>query len=76
MILDGGLIMREFIEYANIIITDTNADLEELEKHLSMNGYDFGIDKKRDFLFVNMEEINYVEKILEDRNIEYETAVY
>lgn len=68
--------MREFIEYANIIIIDNTADLEELENHLSMNGYDFGIDKKRGLLFVNMEEINYVETILEDRDIEYETAVY
>lgn len=67
--------MREFVEYANIIING-NADLEELEKHLSMNGYDFGIDKKRDFLFVNIEEVDYVETILEDRNIKYETVVY
>ena len=68
--------MREFVEYVNIIILDATADMEELENHLSMNGYDFGIDKKRDFLFVNIEEINYVETILEDRDIEYETVVY
>ena len=68
--------MREFIEYANILIIDANADLQELENHLSMNGYDFGIDKKRGFLFVNMEEINYIETILEDRDIKYETVVY
>lgn len=68
--------MREFVEYVNIIIIDPNADMEELEKHLSMNGYDFGIDKKRDSLFVNIEEINYVETILEDRNIKYETVIH
>ena len=68
--------MREFVEYVNIIILDALADIEELEKHLSMNGYDFGIDKKRDYLFVNIEEINYVETILDDRNIKYETVVY
>lgn len=68
--------MREFIEYANIIIIDANADLQELENHLSMNGYDFGIDKKRKLLFVNVEEINYIETILEDRDIKYETATY
>lgn len=67
--------MREFVEYVNIII-DGNADVEELEKHLSMNGYDFGIDKKRNLLFVNMEEVDYVETILEDRDIDFEVRVH
>lgn len=67
--------MREFVEYVNIII-DGNADVEELENHLSMNGYDFGIDKKRNLLFVNMEEVDYVETILEDRDIDFEVRVH
>lgn len=68
--------MREFIEYANIIIIDTNADIEELENHLSMNGYNFGIDKKRNLLFVFIDEFDYVETILKDRNIVYNVKVY
>lgn len=67
--------MREFIEYANIIIS-ADADIEELENHLYMNGYDFGIDKKRNLLFVNFEEVDYVETILEDRDIEFKTLIY
>ena len=66
--------MQDFVEYVNISIC-ANADLEELENHLSMNGYDFGIDTKRNFLFVNVEEIEYVETILMDRNIEYTAKV-
>ena len=67
--------MREFIEYACIVI-HAGADLEELENHLSMNGYDFGIDKSRNRLFVFVEEIDYVETILEDRNIIYDVEEY
>lgn len=58
-----------YMKYANIIICDDNADLEELDNHLTMNGYDFGIDMKRGLLFVPFEEIEYVETILQDRGI-------
>ena len=67
--------MREFVEYASIYIHD-GADMEELENHLSMNGYDFGIDKKRNLLFVLIDEIDYVETILEDRDIIYGAREY
>lgn len=63
-------IMRDFVEYVMIIL-GTGTDLEELENHLSMNGYDFGMDKKRNLLFVNVEEIDYVESIMLDRDIDY-----
>lgn len=63
--------MREFVEYACIVL-GVGADMEELENHLYMNGYDFGIDQNRNLLFVYEEEIEYVETILADRNIAYE----
>lgn len=67
--------MKEYVEYVNIHI-DKSADVEELDTHLSRNGYDFGIDLARNFLFVNIEEVPYVETILEDRNISYITMVH
>ena len=67
--------MREFIEYVCLLL-DSNANFDELENHLSMNGYYFGIDKKRCLLFVYIEEVDYVETILEDRNITYNEVVY
>lgn len=65
----------EFIEYVCILL-HVGTDLEELENHLSMNGYNFGIDKKRNLLFVFIDEFDYVEKILADRNIIYDAKVY
>lgn len=41
-----------------------------------MNGYNFGIDKKRNLLFVFIDEFDYVEEILADRNIIYDAKVY
>ena len=67
--------MREFIEYVCIVIHGC-ADMEELENHLSMNGYNFGIDKNRNRLFVHIDEIDYVETILEDREIVYSVKEY
>ena len=67
--------MREFVEYVCILL-HVGTDLEELENHLSMNGYDFGIDKSRNLLFVFVEEVDYVETILNDRNIIYSAKVY
>ena len=67
--------MREFVEYVCILL-HVGTDLEELENHLSMNGYDFGIDKSRNLLFVFVEEVDYVETILNDRNIIYGAKVY
>lgn len=67
--------MRELIEYACIILS-TGTDLEELENHLSMNGYNFGIDKNRNLLFVFIEEVDYVVTILDDRNIDYSVNTY
>lgn len=67
--------MREFVEYVSIVM-NADADIDELDEHLSMNGYDFGIDRKRNLLFVNMEEVAYVETILDDRDIEYKTIVH
>lgn len=66
--------MREFIEYVSILYHG-ETDIEELKNHLSMNGYDFGIDERKCLLFVNIEEVDYVETILEDRNILYHTRV-
>ena len=63
--------MRDFVEYA-LISLGSGTDMEELDNHLSMNGYDFGIDKKRNLLFVVGDEIDYVETILRDRNIYYQ----
>ena len=67
--------MEEFVEYARIYIHD-DADLNELENHLSMNGYDFGLDEKRKVLFVSIDELAYIETILADRNIDYRIRVY
>ena len=67
--------MREFIEYVCIYL-HVGTDLEKLENHLSMNGYDFGIDKSRNLLFVYIEEVDYIETILDDRNINYGAKVY
>ena len=63
--------MRDFVEYA-LISLGNGVDVEELDNHLSMNGYDFGIDKKRSLLFVVSDEVDYVETILKDRNIYYQ----
>lgn len=65
----------EFIEYVCILL-HVGTDLEELENHLSMNGYNFGIDKKRNLLFVFIDEFDYVEEILADKNIIYDAKVY
>lgn len=65
----------EFIEYVCILF-HVGTDLEELENHLSMNGYNFGIDKKRNLLFVLIDEFDYVEEILADRNIIHSAKVY
>ena len=62
--------MNDYIEYGCIFVS-AEADIEELENHLSMNGYNFGMDKKRNLLFVYVEEIDYVESILLDRDIDY-----
>ena len=62
--------MNDYIEYVRVFM-NVGTDLEELENHLSMNGYDFGMDKKRNLLFVNIEEIDYVESIMLDRDIDY-----
>ena len=67
--------MREFIEYVCILL-HVGTDLEELENHLSMNGYNFGIDKSRNLLFVYIEEVDYVETILNDRNIIHGAKAY
>ena len=67
--------MIEIVEYACIVLHES-ADLEELEEHLSMNGYDFGLDKNRNLLFVFEDELDYVETILEDRNIHHGARVY
>lgn len=63
--------MRDFVEYA-LISLGNGVDMEELDNHLSMNGYDFGIDKKRNLLFIVGDELDYVETILKDRNIYYQ----
>ena len=65
----------EFVEYVCIVL-GVSTDVEELENHLHKNGYDFGIDKNRNFLFVYEEEVEYVETILADRNITYEVKEY
>ena len=67
--------MKEYVEYVNIHI-DKSADMDELDTHLSRNGYDFGIDLERNFLFVNIEEVPYVETILADRSIAYKIGTH
>ena len=62
--------MNNYAEYVKIIL-HKNTDMDELENHLFMNGYDIGIDRKRKFLFPSFDELAYVETILEDRNIIY-----
>lgn len=65
----------EFVEYACIfLLADT--DLEVLENHLSMNGYDFGIDKSKSLVFVFIDELEYVKTIMADRHIPHYTKVY
>lgn len=67
--------MREYVEYVCIVLNkDTN--LDRLENHLSANGYNVGIDKKQNLLFVFIEEVEYVETILQDRGIIYFVRVY
>ena len=68
--------MEEIYEYARIYFVNSNFDLKELETHLSMNGYDFGIDTNKGYLFVPIDELAYVETILTDRNIDYGVSVY
>ena len=65
----------KFSEYVCILL-HVGTNLEELENHLSMNGYNFGIDKSRNLLFVYVEEVDYVETILNDRNIIHGAKVY
>lgn len=65
----------EFVEYVCILL-HVGTDLKELENHLSMNGYNFGIDKSRNLLFVFIEEFYEVEEILNDRNIIHGAKVY
>lgn len=60
-----------FVEYVRINYNPT-ADILELENHLAMNGYNFGIDRHRCYLFVYIDELAYVETILTDRDIIYE----
>jgi hypothetical protein len=50
--------------------------MKELENHLSMNGYNFGIDNNRNLLFVFIEEVDYVKTILKDRDIIYKIIIY
>lgn len=46
--------MEEFHVYVCLLLPE-NTNLEELENHLSMNGYDFGIDKNKNlFLYLPM----------------------
>ena len=68
--------MEEFVGYARIYIHDVDADLNELENHLSMNGYDFSMDEKRRVLFVVFDELAYIETILADRKIDYRIRAY
>lgn len=63
--------MNEFIEYVRITY-HPSTDILELENHLAMNGYNFGIDKAKRYLFVFVDELAYVETILKDRNIIYD----
>ncbi len=67
--------MKEIVEYARIYL-GVDTDLDELENHLSMNGYDFGMDKYRNFLFVPTHDVCYVETILKDRDIVYGVDEY
>ena len=64
----------EFVEFVCIKITYCT-DINELENHLSMNSYNFGIDNKRNLLFVFVDEIDYVKTILQDREIIYKIIV-
>lgn len=65
----------EHIEYASIYIHRYEY-LDELENHLSMNGNDFGIDKKRKLLFVFIDDIDFIETILNSRGIDFAIREY
>ena len=69
------LTKRECVEYVAIELLG-DVDLEELDGHLSMNGYEFGLDKKRQLLFAFIDELSYVETILKDRTVEYGVKIY
>ena len=73
--MKGFLDNRDFVEYVQIVL-GRDTDIDELEKHLSMNAYNFGIDRKRGYLFAYIEEIDFVESILLDREIKYTMTDY
>lgn len=52
----------------------TKEQMEELNNHLKMNGYDFSINESN--ISVNEDEMDYVETIMEDRDISYSIIDY
>ena len=59
--------MRE--RYFVYLCFGTNEQMEELNNHLDMNGYDFSMNGME--LIVHADEGDYVETIMADRNIDY-----
>ena len=59
--------MRE--RYFVYLCFGTDEQMEELNDHLSMNGYNFSMDGME--LFVHESENDYVETIMADRDIYY-----
>lgn len=46
--------------------------IDELKNHLSMNGYDFSVSEEDGVeIAVHEEEMDYVETIMDDRDIDY-----
>ena len=68
--------MNEPIKYVCFTVNMKLNDLYHLDHLLCINGYNFGIDIYRRLLFVSVNEISDVKKILEDNQIEYKVKAY
>lgn len=55
--------------YYVYVCSATKEQMEELENHLSMNGYKFAISET--ILIAHEEEADYIETIMVDRDIDY-----
>ena len=65
--------MDERTRYVAIQITYLGTTEEELCEHLNNNGYDhYYFSHPYYLLFIDEDQIGYIDTILEDRNIQYE----
>ena len=70
--LNGSYYMKT--RYYIYELVATKEQMEELNNHLKMNGYDFSINELN--ISVNEDEMDYVETIMEDRDISYSIVDY